>query len=83
MAFVNQLTLLLIFQPFTEHLRLHCGGHRCCNLVFKVYVFEEAHKKLQNLHRLFDVYLLSKCQIVGEDFVMFFLAFLENMNFTK
>ena len=41
-------------------------------------------KKATKIEKIFTVFLTlcSKCQIDGEDFVIF-VAFLENMNFTK
>ena len=41
-------------------------------------------KKATKINEIFtiDLTLCSKCQIVGEDFVIF-VAFLENMNFKK
>ena len=40
-------------------------------------------KKATKIDEIFtvDLTLCSKCQIDGEDFFSFFLAFLENMNF--
>ena len=45
----------------------------------EVYVFWEGQKKLQNLHRQFDVYLVSVKSTVK--ILSFFVAFLEHMNF--
>ena len=47
----------------------------------KVHVFKDGHKNWQNHHRRFDI-ICNKCQIDGEVFVDFFVAFLENTNFT-
>ena len=36
---INSSFWLYIFRPFTEHLRLHCGGLHCYNLIFTKSIF--------------------------------------------
>ena len=49
-------------------------------LWFKVHIFWEGHKILQNLHRRFDWHYIG--QINSGDFAKIFVALLEYMNFT-
>ena len=49
------------------------------SLLSKVLVFYEVHKKLQNLHRQFDLYLVSVKSMMK--ILKFCVAFLANMNF--